>query len=104
MKEYLFIAIGIILCLLLCYIFLEPKFKQQKLITKKRIPQNITQVFTIGDDKFEVVGKQDNFIITKNNLIAFIVKDGQIIASRDLRISDKFVYYNGQEEKNDGAN
>ena len=40
--------------------------------------------------------KKDNFKITKDNQFEFLVKDGQIVATKDLKGSDEFVYYGGK--------
>jgi|GEM_PF-2180580 len=64
---------------------------------KRNSPKNVTQIFDNGNDKFTIIGKQDNFNITKNGEIEFLVKNGKIIACRDLRVSKEFlVYINGE--------
>ena len=104
MKENLFIAIGVLLFLAIILFFLKQKFRSHRPRYHRPIPKNVTQVFEIGNDKFEIIGKQDNFTITKNGIIEFLVENGQIIAVKDIRISDEFIYYNTRKGNTDGTN
>lgn len=64
---------------------------------KHKGPKRIYQKYSCGEGEFLVKGKKDDFTINKNYNIEFLVKNGRIIASRDLRINKDFVYYGGGE-------
>lgn len=91
--------------ILLLFILLFIFFKKQKIKTsaaesefKKRI--NVSQQYHCDEGTFQISGYKDNFIINKNSDIEFLIKDGQIIATRDLRVSNAYVYYGGKSNGN----
>lgn len=53
----------------------------------------IHQTYNSSDGDFVISGEKDEFTITKNNSISFLVKDGQIVACMDKRASNEFKYY-----------
>lgn len=84
--------IAVILVLVLVIFFYFSKVKQKPTDTAKPKEQINVRYKSIEGD-FRVIGYKDEFIVTKNENIEFLVKNGQIIASRDLRIGQEFVYY-----------
>lgn len=86
----------IILLWILVLIAIFVVFKRKKIGIKR-----ISQKYSCEEGDFVIKGKKDRFIISKNKDIEFLVKKGQIVASRDLRVSKDFVYYGGI---NDGLN
>ena len=62
---------------------------------KKSRQNKVFEQYSCEEGHFIVKGRRDNFKVRKNGNIEFGVKDGQIVASRDLRISRDFVYYGG---------
>jgi hypothetical protein len=75
----------IIICIVInkCFNKLE---KREKVLAK----------YIVSDREwFDVFGYKDDFIIRKNGNIEFLIKDGIIVASRDLRVTRNFVYYGG---------
>lgn len=46
---------------------------------------------------FEIEGIKSSFTIKKNSRFEFLIKDGQIVACKDKRKNDEFVYYGGAE-------
>lgn len=45
------------------------------------------------EGEFDILGVKNEFVVMKNKKIEFLVKDGQIIACRDLRVGNEFIYY-----------
>ena len=62
---------------------------------KKSRQNKVFEHYSCEEGIFIVKGRRDNFKVKKNGNIEFVVKDGQIVASRDLRIGKNFVYYGG---------
>lgn len=62
---------------------------------KKSRQNKVFEQYSCEEGIFIVKGRSDNFKVKKNGNIEFVVKDGQIVASRDLRIGKNFVYYGG---------
>ncbi|MFI3201645.1 MAG: hypothetical protein R3Y54_08995 [Eubacteriales bacterium] len=62
---------------------------------KNKLKNNpkLKKTYRCEDGKFKVKGKRNNFIVRKNKKIEFLVKDGNIVACRDLRVSRKFILY-----------
>nr|WP_288713254.1 hypothetical protein [uncultured Intestinibacter sp.] len=85
---WIIIAIFTIICLGI-YFIKNKKTRKQKAI-------DVSQKYKCYEGDFVVVGKKDNFKITKDNQFEFLVKDGQIVATKDLKVSDEFVYYGGK--------
>lgn len=54
---------------------------------------NVSQRYNSKEGRFVISGKKKRFVITKNENIEFLVEDGQIVACKDKRVSDDFVYY-----------
>ena len=65
---------------------------------RKEKPIDVSQEYKCNEGDFIVVGKKDNFKITKDNQFEFLVKDGQIVATKDLKVSNEFVYYGGKQD------
>jgi len=60
-----------------------------------RKEKKVFQQYSSKEGDFVISGRKDNFRIKKDANIEFLVKDGQIVASRDLRVGKDFVYYGG---------
>ncbi len=56
----------------------------------------VSQIYESKEGRFVISGQKNNFVITKNENIAFLVKDGQIVACKDKRVGDDFKYYGGK--------
>ena len=56
-------------------IFFVARHKRQV----KKAPK-ISETLVVGNDVFEISGKREHFLISKNKNISFFVKDGQIIS------------------------
>ncbi len=82
------IAVFVIICSGIYFI------KNKKNTNEKQI--DVSQKYKCYEGDFVIVGKKDNFKITKDNQFEFLVKDGQIVATKDLKASDEFVYYGGK--------
>lgn len=63
--------------------------------SKKQKEKKVYEQFSCVEGDFIIKGRKDNFLVKKNGNLEFLVKDGQIVASRDLRIGKDFVYYGG---------
>lgn len=86
-KERQMIYLIILVVAIFLYVFIK---KLQKSKEKK-----VYEHYSCEEGNFIVKGRKNNFVVRKNGNIEFVVKDGQIVASRDLRISRDFVYYGG---------
>lgn len=64
-------------------------------MSKKKQEKKIFEKYSCEEGNFVVKGRKDQFKVIKNGNIEFMVKDGQIVASRDLRIGRDYVYYGG---------
>lgn len=62
---------------------------------KKKYRKKVFEQYSCIEGNFVIKGKKDNFLIKKNGNIEFMVKNGKIVASRDLRVDKNFVYYGG---------
>ena len=82
------IAVFVIICSGIYFI------KNKKNTNEKQI--DVSQKYKCYEGDFVIVCKKDNFKITKDNQFEFLVKDGQIVATKDLKASDEFVYYGGK--------
>ena len=74
------------------FIFLIVKRKKHD-----KIHPIISENYSCADGTFEAFGKKNHFTIKKNNKIEYLVKDGQIVACRDITKSPDFVYYGGEK-------
>ena len=80
----------IYLIILVVAIFLYVFIKKLQKSKEKKVYEH----YSCEEGNF-MKGRKNNFVVRKNGNIEFVVKDGQIVASRDLRISRDFVYYGG---------
>ena len=63
-------------------------------IYKRLFKRKFNKRYDLKNGKFIIKGSKEKFIIKKDNRFEFLVKNGRIIAFRDLNISKDFVYYN----------
>ena len=54
---------------------------------------DVSQKYDSEVGKFVISGKKNKFVITKDENIAFLVEDGQIVACKDKRVGNDFKYY-----------
>lgn len=61
------------------------------------LPDNVdvSQRYDSKFGQFVITGKKKKFVITKDENISFLVEDGQIVACKDKRVSNDFIYYGG---------
>ena len=83
------IALIIILLVVALFIFLYKK----GIFNSDSDNVDVSQKYNSDAGNFVVSGKKQKFVITKDEKIAFLVEDGQIVACKDKRISNDFVYY-----------
>ena len=57
---------------------------------------NVSQKYDSEAGQFVISGKKNKFVITKDENIAFLVENGQIVACKDKRVSNDFKYYGGK--------
>lgn len=57
---------------------------------------DVSQRYDSELGRFVIFGKKKKFVITKDENIAFLVEDGQIVACKDKRVSNDFKYYGGK--------
>lgn len=62
-------------------------------IYKRLFKRKFNKRYDLKNGKFIIKGSKEKFIIKKDNRFEFLVKNGRIIAFRDLNISKDFVYY-----------
>jgi len=83
----------IIMVVVILFVYYRKKGNRQVVNTRTKGREKIYSQYQSDEGNFEVVGYKDEFTVKKNGNIEFLVKNGQIIASRDLRIGKEFVYY-----------
>ncbi len=76
----------IVAILIISRFIIKQKYKSDR---NKRVKR----VYVSGNDVFNIVGTKNEFKITKNNGVSFLVKDGRIIACKDNRVSNEYKYY-----------
>ena len=81
----------IILIVLACW------FLYHKNHTETRKRTKIREKYRCQEGEFDIRGHRDDFIISKNKNIDFLVKDGMIVAGRDKRVDKNFVFYGGDK-------
>ncbi len=74
--------------------FKEGCLKLYKSFFKEKFNKN----YDLDEDKFIIKGSKDNFIIRKNDRFEFLVKNGRIIAFKDLEKSNNYIYYKKGEK------
>lgn len=62
-------------------------------IRQNKLNPKITQSYNSKEGDFVLNGRKNKFTIKKNNAIEFLVEDGKIVAVKDLRKGEQFVYY-----------
>lgn len=87
----MFIIAVIFVFLLVVSIYFS--MRKQKLVTLIKPREQINEFYKSIEGEFKVIGYKDEFIVTKNENLEFLVINGQIVASRDKRIGKEFVYY-----------
>ena len=70
--------------------------RKQKPATTIKHREQINEFYKSVEGEFKVAGYKDEFTVTKDENIEFLVVNGQIVASRDKRVGEKFVYYGGK--------
>lgn len=65
----------------------------RRITNNKKEAEIINQTYNSAEGNFVISGEKDRFIITKNELISFLVEDGQIVACMDKRVDKEFKYY-----------
>lgn len=85
-----FVSIFIFLCILF-FVYLKKK-------TIIESNKNIDATYNLDEGRFEIKGTTDKFIISKNDNIQFLVEDGRIIACKDLRVNNEFMFYGGGQD------
>ena len=63
-------------------------------IYKRLFKKNFNRCYESKEGKFIIKGSKEKFIIKKDDRFEFLIKDGRIIAFKDLSVSNDFVYYN----------
>lgn len=87
-------AFIIVLVLIIGAIFF---IKRKNVSVYKLNNKIVNQTYESLEGKFEINGRRNKFVIRKNHDIEFLVKDGQIIACKDMRISNDFQFYGGEK-------
>lgn len=84
----------ILLMILFFYIrYVFNKRKKKKALAKNKLYYE----YKCQQGNFKVEGIKSDFLIEKNDRFEFLIKDGQIVACKDKRKNDQFVYYGGTE-------
>ena len=65
----------------------------RRITNNKKEAEIINQTYNSAEGNFVISGEKDRFIINKNELISFLVEDGQIVACMDKRVDKEFKYY-----------
>ena len=60
---------------------------------------DVSQKYDSEAGQFVISGKKNRFVITKDENIAFLVEDGQIVACKDKRVGNDFKYYGREVSK-----
>ncbi|MEZ7173222.1 hypothetical protein [Sporosarcina sp. OR05] len=55
--------------------------------------QDISRKLSVNDSIFTIEGKENRFIITKDDRFEFLVENGLIVACKDLNRHEVFIYY-----------
>ena len=82
-----------IIFILLVILLLLSFFVLFYLNNKKKENERIDLTYKSKEGEFDILGVKSEFVVMKNKKIEFLVKDGQIIACRDLRVGNEFIYY-----------
>ena len=67
-------------------------------IYKRLFKNKFNRRYELKEGKFIIKGSKEKFIIKKDDRFEFLIKDGRIIAFKDLTISNDFVYYDKGEK------
>lgn len=67
-------------------------------IYKRLFKNKFNRHYELKEGKFIIKGNKEKFIIKKDDRFEFLIKDGRIIAFKDLTISNDFVYYDKGEK------
>lgn len=60
---------------------------------KNKYGPDVSQIYKSDEGEFTIKGRKGKFVIRKNDSVEFLVEDGKITAVKDLKNSNKFVYY-----------
>lgn len=60
--------------------------------------EKIYHAFEMNDSQFTVDGDNKEFIIKKDNRFEFLVKNGVIVACKDIKKHTDFIFYEGVEK------
>jgi hypothetical protein len=85
----LFILVFILLALIVVFYILN----RRKKVKGKHITRKVKLTFEDNQASFVVEGNTDEFVIKKDNRFEFLVKDGLIVACKDLKRHENFIFY-----------
>lgn len=60
---------------------------------KNKYGPDVSQSYQSAEGEFTIKGRKGKFVIRKNDSVEFLVEDGKITAVKDLKKSNKYVYY-----------
>lgn len=69
------------------------------IIYRRLFKKKINRRYELKEGTFIIKGSKEKFIIKKDDRFEFLIKNGRIIAFKDLSISNDFVYYNNEGER-----
>lgn len=69
------------------------------IIYRRLFKKKINIRYELKEGTFIIKGSKEKFIIKKDDRFEFLIKNGRIIAFKDLSISNDFVYYNNEGER-----
>ena len=69
-----------------------PTYREQE------VPK-INKIIMVNNGIFNIQGKEDEFIIQKDERFEFLVVDGRIVACRDNRLHEDYIYYKDVSNK-----
>ncbi len=79
--EKMIIIFSVLILLILGLMLIYGK---SKLLNKK---------YRVENNMFHIKGNKDEFIIKKNDKVEFLIKDGEIVAIKNAKVDENFVYY-----------
>lgn len=83
----------IAIVLISCFFWFTAKYKYGP---------DVSQTYKSAEGEFTIKGRKGKFVIRKNDSVEFLVEDGKITAVKDLKKSNKFVFY--KEGTSNGSN
>lgn len=89
----MFIIAAILIILIFILVVVYFRMRKTKTVALIKPKEQIKEFYKSAEGEFKIIGYKDEFIVTKDKKLDFLVKNGQIVASRDKRIGKEFVYY-----------